>query len=173
LWVLAQYNSGLIGCDKFGNEISREEILMRFENDTVHKVFNPLDIKKVKSISGLSGYLTKYITKQKKTPFTCLPWHCSRQVSRMFTRATVGPSAFAYMQSFNNYRVDRETGECTAPMMAKPHPYYVVVYAANKSAPLKYLREMEQVNKWILEGHTLDRLCLIDDDLYRKKFCKN
>jgi len=173
LWVLAQYNSGLIGCDKFGDQVSKMEILARFENDTIHKVFNPLDIKKVSSISGLSGYLTKYITKQKKTPFACLPWHCSRQVSRMFTRATVGPSAFAYMKSFNNYRVDKETGECFEPMMAKPHPYYMVVYAANKSAPLKYLREMEQVNKWILEGHTLDRLCLIDDDLYRKKFCKN
>lgn len=173
LWVLAQYNSGLVGCDKFGHEISKKEILMRFKNDTVHKVFNPLDIKKVKSISALSGYLTKYITKQKKTPFTCLPWHCSRQVSRMFTRATVGPSVFAYMKSFNNYRVDKTTGECLEPLMAKPHPYYVVVYAANKSAPLKYLREMEQVNKWILEGHSLDWLCMIDDDLYRKKFCKN
>jgi hypothetical protein len=58
-------------------------------------------------------------------------------------------------------------------MESKPHPFYMVVYAANKAAPLKYLREMEQVNKWILEGHELDRLCLIDDDLYRKKFCKN
>jgi hypothetical protein len=173
LWVLAQYNAGLVGCGKFGDRISKEEILMRFENDTIHKVFNPLDIKKVKSISGLSGYLTKYITKQKKTPFCCLPWHCSRRVSRMFTRTTVGPSAFAYMKSFNNYRVDKQTGECFEPMQSKPHPFYMVVYAANKSAPLKYLREMEQVNKWILDGHELDRLCLIDDDLYRKKFCKN
>lgn len=173
LWVLAQYNSGLVGCDKFGDRVSREEILMRFENDTIHKVFNPLDIKKVKSISGLSGYLTKYITKQKKTPFCCLPWHCSRRVSRMFTRATVGPSAFAYMKSFNNYRVDKQTGECFEPVMGKPHPYYVVVYAANKSAPLRYLKEMEQINKWILDGHELDRLCLIDDDIYRKYICKN
>jgi hypothetical protein len=173
LWVMAQYNSGLIGCDKFGEKVSKAEILMRFENDTVHKVFNPLDIKKVKSISGLSGYLTKYITKQKKTPFTCLPWHCSRRVSRMFTRTTVGHSAFAYMKSFNNYRVDKDTGECFEPMVSKPHPFYMVVYAANKSAPLKYLREMEQVNKWILEGFEFDRLSLIDDDLYRKKFCKN
>jgi hypothetical protein len=173
LWVLVQYNSGLIGSDKFGDRISKQEILMRYENDTIHKVFNPLDIKKVKSISGLSGYLTKYITKQKKTPFSCLPWHCSRQVSRMFIRTTVGPSAFAYMNSWNNYRVDKETGECFPPKVSKPHPFYIVVYAANKSAPLKYLREMEQVNKWILEGHTLDRLCMIDDDLYRKQFCKN
>ena len=173
LWVMAQYNAGLVGCDKFGQEISKIEIIHRYENDTVHKVFNPLDIKKVKSISGLSGYLTKYITKQKRVPFSCLPWHCSRRVSRMFTRATVSYSAFAYMKTFNNYRVDKTTGECFGPKMSPPHPFYIVVYAANKNAPLKYLKEMEQVNKWILQGHELDRLMFIDDDLYRKKFCKN
>lgn len=173
LWVLAQYNAGLVGRDKYGQVITKLEVLQRFEADTIHKVFNPLDIKKVKSISGLSGYLTKYITKQKKVPFACLPWHCSRRVSRMFTRATVGQSAFAYMRSFNNYRVDKSTGECFLPRMSPPHPFYIVVYAANKSAPLKYLREMEQVNKWILAGHEIDRLPWLDDDMYRKMICKN
>jgi hypothetical protein len=173
LWVLAQYNAGLIGRDKYGQVITKVEILKRFKEDTIHKVLNPLDIKKVKSISALSGYLTKYITKQKKVPFACLPWHCSRRVSRMFTRATVGPSAFAYMRTFNNYRVDKSTGECFPPRMSPPAPFYVVVYAANKSAPLRYLKEMEQVNKWILGGHEIDRLPWLDDDMYRKLICKN
>jgi hypothetical protein len=174
LWVLAQYNSGLVGRNKFNETVTKAEIKAAFKAGTVHRYFNPLDIKKVRSIGALSNYLTKYITKQDAdSSFTCAPWHCSRRVSRMFTRTTVSPSAFAYMQTFNNYRLDKTTGECFAPMMTIDKPFYIIVYAANKSAPLRYLREMETVNKWILGGHELDRLCLIDDDLYRKQFCKN
>jgi hypothetical protein len=174
MWVMAQYNSGLVGKNKYDEEVSKEVIQEAYIKGDVHKHFNPLDIKRVRSIGALSSYLTKYITKQKKnTPFSCAPWHCSRQVSRMFTRATVGPSAFAYMSSFNNYRVDKSTGECFPPKMQTDKPFYVIVYAENKAAPLKYLREMEQVNKWVLAGHPVDQVPQIDDDIYRKLFCKN
>jgi hypothetical protein len=173
MWVLVQYNEGLRGQNKFGEEITLAEIQQRYIDGKVHECFNPLDIKKVKSIGALSSYLTKYITKQKKnTAFGCAAWHCSRQVSRMFTRATVGPSAFSYMCSFNNYRVDKTTGECFPPAM-QTKPFYVVVYAENKASPLKYLREMEQVNKWVLGGYQPDKVPDLDDDLYRKIFCKN
>jgi hypothetical protein len=191
LWVLQQYNSGLIGHDKWGRELTKEYITELYILDQKEKFkgavgrtgkkisriqaeLNPLDVKKVKDISGLSGYLTKYITKQKKNePFGCAVWHCSRRVSRLFVRATVGPSAFAYMRSFNNYKVDFSTGECFPPVMSPPHPFYSVVYAANKDAPLRYLKEMEKWNKEIMAGHVLDLLPIIDDDAYRKVFCKN
>ena len=174
MWVMAQYNAGLRGQNKFGEEISLEEMQQRYMSDKVHECFNPLDIKKVRSIGALSSYLTKYITKQKKnSAFACAAWHCSRQVSRMFTRATVSPSAFAYMCSFNNYKVDKSTGECLPPRMQTDKPFYVVVYAENKAAPLKYLREMEQVNKWVLGGFQPDMVPDLDDDLYRKYICKN
>jgi hypothetical protein len=170
LWVLQQYNAGLTGKTKYGESISRREIEDRYENGTVGKVLNPFDVKKIRSIGGLSGYLTKYITKQEKNkPFGCSVWHCSRTVSRLFTRATVQPSAFAYLQTFNNYRVDKRTGECFPAEVVKG-AYFVMVYVNNKAAPLRYLREMEQVNKWILEGHTLDRLPELDDDDYRKRY---
>ena len=77
------------------------------------------------------------------------------------------------MCSFNNYRVDKETGECFPPRIQKDKPFYIVVYAENKAAPLKYLKEMEEVNKWVLGGHAVDKVPEIDDDIYRKIFCKN
>jgi hypothetical protein len=174
LWVLAQYNAGLRSKDKYGDEITMEEIRERFEKGTVGKVLNPLDVRKIKSISALSNYLTKYITKQKKNiGFACAPWHCSRRVSRMFTRATVGPSAFAYMCSPANWRVDRRTGECWPPKIDTSNQFWMIVYAAEKSAPLKYLKTMELANKWTLEGHVLDWLPEISDDAYRIVFGKN
>lgn len=194
MWVIAQYNSGLRGHDQWGNEISLQEILRLYALDVKEKFagirgrngkkisriqdrLNPLDLKKVKSIGKLSGYLTKYITKQEKNqPFACSVWHCSRGVSRLFTRQTVGPSAFAYMKSFANYGVDRTTGEVWAePMEYKcGNGFAVVIFANNKAAPLRYMKRLEQVNKWVLGGHEIDRLPMLDDDLFKRLYiCKN
>lgn len=153
LWVLQQYNAGLRAKNKYEESISMEEVNCRFKDGTMQKILNPLDVKKVRSISGLSMYLTKYITKQKKNdPFGCACWHCSRKVSRLFTKAAVGPSAFAYMMSLNNAKVDKTTGECFEPT-AICEAFYVMVYINNKEGPLKYLREMEQINKWMLRDN--------------------
>lgn len=47
--------------------------------------YNGVDVKKLdKNKKSLIGYLTKYITKN-EIEFTHLPWHCSRDVSRLFT----------------------------------------------------------------------------------------
>jgi hypothetical protein len=47
--------------------------------------YNGVDVKKIgKSKNGLISYLTKYITKN-DIEFYHLPWHCSRDVSRLFT----------------------------------------------------------------------------------------
>ncbi len=47
--------------------------------------YNGVDVKKVgKKKKTLIGYLTKYITKN-NIEFYRLPWHCSRDVSRLFT----------------------------------------------------------------------------------------
>lgn len=175
LWVLQQYNAGLRGINKYGQLISMEEIRQRYAAGTVGKVLNPYDAKKIRSIGGLSGYLTKYITKQEKdVPFGCLPWHCSRGVSRLFIRTTVGPSAFRYCMSLANVRVDKKTGECWMPeYFPKPsagNPFYLGVYINNKAAPLPYLKEMEQINKWMLGGLRPSRIPGCDDDQYRKHF---
>lgn len=178
LWALQQYNAGLVGHDKYDQEITKVEFMEqytqdvkeKFKNKRIQGMLNPLDIKRVKSIGGLAMYLTKYITKQDKDePFGCAAWHCSRRVSRMFVRATVGPSAFAYLKSFANFKVDKDTGECW-PALEVKGAFFVMVYVNDKTAPLRYLREMETVNRWLLEGHTLDKLPQIDDGDYTKHF---
>lgn len=47
--------------------------------------YNGVDVKRVgQKKKSLIGYLTKYITKN-NIEFYRLPWHCSRDVSRLFT----------------------------------------------------------------------------------------
>jgi hypothetical protein len=177
LWVLQQYRSGLRGQTQFGVPVDLAEVEARYKNGSIHRVFNPVDVKKVKSIAGLSSYLTKYITKQKKNIYGCLPWHCSRGVSRLFTKTLVGISAFNYMMSLANCRLDKSTGEVFMPEVIRPKAFKlaVLVYVNKKDAPLRYLREMEQINKWLIRGLTVDRGYLdgFDDDTYRKWFSKN
>jgi hypothetical protein len=197
LWILQQYNSGLVGHDEYGREISKEYIQELYALDQkegfcgarskdgkkkisrLQQVLDPLDLKKVKSIGRLSNYLTKYITKQDKdSRYGCAAWHCSRRVSRMFTRQTVPPSAFGYMKSFANYGVDKKTGEIWGtPNEYMPCPFAVVIHALDKAAPLRYLRRMEQVNRWVLEGVDIPRVPMVDDELYQSYFkpqpCQN
>jgi hypothetical protein len=168
LWVLQQYNAGLRGHDKYGNLISFDEILDRYDKGTVQKVLNPLDVRKAYGINALSNYLVKYITKQKhKDPFGCLNWHCSRRVSKLFTREVVAPSTFAYLQTFNNCRIDKQTGELIEPTVLTKQ-FFTMVYVNNKALPLAKLRQLETVNRWIINGFDIDRVPRMDDDLYRK-----
>jgi hypothetical protein len=194
LWVLAQYNSGLRGRDEWGTEIPLEKVLETYALDQkegfcgarskdgrkkisrMQLLLNPLDLKKVKSIGILSTYLTKYVTKQADNePYGCAAWHCSRRVSRMFTRQTVAPSAFSFMKSMANWGIDRSTGELWGkPTEYRPCAFAVVVPALNKEAPLRYLKRMEQVNKWVLEGIEIPVLPTLDDSTYQKHYiCKN
>jgi hypothetical protein len=173
LWVLQQYNAGLRAKNKWGELITMEEVDRRFKDRTMQKILNPLDVKRVRSISGLSMYLTKYITKQKKNdPFGCACWHCSRKVSRLFTRAAVDRSAFAYMMSLENAKVDKKTGEVMGMPVQITGSFYVMVYVNNKEGPLKYLREMEQINKWMLkEGLKVGRDDIsIDNNFYNSHY---
>lgn len=171
LWVLQQYNAGLRAKNKYGEMISQSEIEERYKDGTVGKVLNPFDVERVKTIYGISYYLTKYITKQAKDqPFGCQTWHCSRRVSRLFTKTTVSPSAFRYMMSFNNYKVDKKTGECFASPIYQT-PFFLMTYVNNKASPLQYLREFEQINKWLLQGFEPDTVPALDDIMYRRLHC--
>lgn len=171
LWVLQQYNAGLRGKSKYGIEISKEEIESRYKDGTIGKVLNPFDVEKIKTIHGISWYITKYVTKQKDGEvFGCQTWHCSRRVSRLFTKETVSPSAFRYMLSFNNYVLDKTTGECRPSMIYKT-PFFIMTFINNKASPLTWIRGMEKVNKWVLKGLEIDQVPTIDDQDYRRIYC--
>lgn len=180
LWTLQQYNAGLVGRRANGEAVTQQEIERRYQHDvtsqfkkkdpdSVMAVFNPFHVDKAYGVNGLAYYLTKYISKQKnKDPFDCLNWHCSRRVSRLFTKEIVSPSTFAYLLSFNNYKVNTQTGECwRAEIISRP--FFTMIYVHNKGAPLSRLVQMETVNKWIMkEDFTTDRLPMLNDILYRK-----
>lgn len=180
LWVLQQYNAGLIGKRKNGEVIPIEEIRARYEYDTapgakgkakggagIQAVLNPLDIEKAYGIQGLAHYLTKYITKQKKHEFGCLVWHCSRNVSKLFTRQVVSPSTFRYMLSPANFKVDMKTGECwQAPIISTT--FFTMIYVNNKKCALPGLSLMEKINKWLIGDFEPDKIPLLDELLYRK-----
>lgn len=187
LWVLQQYNSGLIGrsktcgckkrcsCEKWGPEITKEEIQSRYKDGTVQQVLNPLDVERAYCISGLSWYLTKYVTKMETgESFGCLTWHCSRRVSRLFTNQVVGPSTFAFLLSFRNWKVDRKTGECWTPKEIKGD-FYCLVFVNNKPVVLERLAMLETVNNWIIDKRlpdklSRDELMYIDWDYYRRSY---
>jgi len=180
LWVLQQYNAGLIGRHINGEIITKKEINQRYrydmtakfrkkDPDSLQAVLNPFHIDPAKSIDGLSYYLTKYITKQQADDeFGCLNWHCSRKVSKLFTREVVSPSTFRYMCSFANTKVDYRTGEILAEPTPVTKQWFTMVYVNNKASPLTRLRQMEQVNRWIMENFTVDQLTILDDHLYKK-----
>lgn len=179
LWTLQQYNEGLVGHHANGELISKQEIEKRYQHDitskfkkkdpdSVQAVLNPFDIEEAYNIYGLGKYLTQYITKQAdKDPFGCLNWHCSRKVSKLFTKEVVSPSTFRYMCSLANVRINFDTGQCWTPKpLAKQ--FFTMVYVNNKGAPLRILGQMEQINKWIIKKFQPDRLPMLTDVLYRK-----
>lgn len=64
-----------------GQKKESEETLKSFESEK----YNGIDVKKVGNTrEKLVGYISKYITKN-EIEFYRLPWHCSRDVSRLFT----------------------------------------------------------------------------------------
>jgi hypothetical protein len=81
------------------------------------------------------------------------------------------------MMSLANCKLDKETGEVFMPEMVRPRDFglAMIVYVNKKDAPLRYLREMEQINKWLIRGMQVDEgyLDSLDDDRYKIIYCKN
>lgn len=183
LWTLQQYNGGLRGKRANGEIITMREIQTRYDHDMttefrkhdpdgIQAVLNPFSIEKATSITGLSSYLTQYITKQAADhQFGCQTWHCSRKVSKLFTKEVVSPSTFRYMCSFANAKIDYKTGEVIKEATPIVKQFFTMVFIHNKGAPLSRLKQMETVNRWIMEGFETDRLPELTDHLYRKVFC--
>jgi hypothetical protein len=178
LWVLQQYNAGLEHPD-----YSYDEIKVRYENTmkgiqgkgkmNIESVLNPLSIQKVSSISALARYLTKYITKgDNGGSWDCLPWHCSRGVSAMFTRAESSEKNEREALGYENARLNYETGEIIGMPAVWKDPttkqtHFTVVTYNQPEYFVKYLQGMERVNKWLLRGEITarDLIRYFDPDL--------
>lgn len=153
LWVLQQYNAGIIH-----EKLSLHEVHYYTARGELQKHLSPMDVRKVRNVRQLSQYLTKYITKgDNKGGFGCAAWHCSREVSKLFLRTIVGWEVVALAKSDENARFNPATGEYygpptyTAGRQGNSVGFLYMVYHLNQPARfLCYLREMEQINKWII-----------------------
>lgn len=166
LWTLQQYNEGI----EFEG-ISKEQITDWIEYDRenpgkkseLQKRLNPFDVKKIKGIHGLSYYLTKYITKgNNKGGFGCAVWHCSRVVSRLFTKTIVSRSTFAAAASLMNGSVNWKTGELRKNP-GKHEKFYSLFYIENKPYFLPDMRSLEFINFVLTEGMNLANMLYYDD----------
>lgn len=155
LWVIQQYNSRL-----YKKGISKKDVLKLYDENKIHKVFNPLDVEKIKTIYGLSYYLTKYITKN-NSGFDCAAWHCSRGVSKLFIRTVVNRSCLKEADSEINCRIDKRGNKISCRY--KHGAFYSLYYIENKLHFLSEMSEIEQINSWILEGMIPDKIPELDD----------
>jgi hypothetical protein len=185
LWVLQQYNSGLVGWSKkLNREISMQEINQAYEEGKIHRHFNPLDIKPVKTMDVLAIYLTKYVTKNEDS-FGCLAWHCSRKVSRMVTgraasHGTMGEVADKKINSF----IDRKTGELRYPKLTvirsckgkilkdskEGEAVCIIGYINNRKYFHDFLKVLDNINSWILYGNFIPDIPRLSIAEYHKKY---
>lgn len=181
LWVLSQYNAGLVGYSKkFRRVIHKEEIEQRHKKTmqlyqdykhartdrnfkaqqaiteqlkihAVGKLLNPVDIKKISTPGTLAGYLTKYVTKN-NAQFRCLAWSCSRGVSQLFTAAMVPLHVWKEAGTVKNSYVTKEGELRQAQPYTDEKKMSVTVKIYNRAHFDQYLKEMRTVNLWIMTG---------------------
>lgn len=167
LWVLQQYNCGIQH-----ENYSMETITAHDKAGTMQQILNPVDVKKITSIYGLTGYLTKYVTKN-NDEFKCLTWHCSREVSKLFTAQLIHKSDFEQAKQLElNFAVNKSTGEYYERRIIVTD-YAIIVTIQNKEHFRKKLTPMSMLNKWILEGMKPDGLPSIDYMDYQTIYLKD
>lgn len=181
LWVVAQYNAGLVAMSRqLDMFVTKEEIIKRHERtmqlyqdykeartvrdfkamkkitellkeNAVGKLFNPVDIKKISTPRTLAGYLTKYVTKN-DAQFNCLAWSCSRGVSQMFTATMVPLHVWEEAGSELNSYVSKEGELIQSQPYTDEKKITVTLRIFNRKHFDFYLNEMRQLNAWLLSG---------------------
>lgn len=170
LWVLVQYNGGLRARTKEGREITYDEIINRHKKSLenaakrnkkdiggVGEVLNPCDVKYINDTQGVIFYITKYLTKARNQIFDGLKFHCSRGVSRLFTKMKVPDFVFEECTDpKNNFYVNKKTGEIKGPK------YYInrfgfVMKIYTQRLTKKFLKFLRMVNKEIIKPFKPDK----------------
>jgi hypothetical protein len=171
LWVIQQFNAGIVNTQAAGRVLAVhnttfQDLHKQGRYSDVQKFLNPVDIKKITSIDGLSCYLTEYITKNQDT-FRCLPWHCNREVSKLFTKQLISKRTFAKTSCKAKNRITSRKGK-TYINQTYVGQHCIINTIYNKQHFQKYLHELEQVNKWILENHEkVDQTIVFDEMQFR------
>lgn len=148
LWILQQYNAGIEH-----PSLSSDKVISLYRTDQkeLQRHLNPFDVKQVTTITGISFYLSKYVTKN-ETSLHCRLWHCSRSVSRLFTGYAIPRGVFAAASDSKiNFVVNTKTGELFTPR-ALISDYAVLYRIYNVKYFSSFLREMDAMNARVLRG---------------------
>lgn len=130
-WARLQYNSGIrYFVSQDGTDYLVDPTAM--SNEAISKYLNPLDVDRIRSSQGLSNYLTAYVTKSVGDEFKCRIWHCSGEVSALFTSVMCGadmhrefikqlpgsPNTFVYKKEVRDKRgkIIRKVGDVILPV---------------------------------------------------------
>lgn len=156
LWIIQQLNEGV------RNEVADLKLMAEtgqtfeqlyrqgsFGAEVMGKYLNPVDIKKITSVGNVLSYITKYITKNKGS-FKCGVWRCNHVVSKLYTKQLVPKKVFDKCATDKNISVNKKTGE-----VYYCRTYYggfcVINSIHNKSYFRRWMVELDQLNRWILE----------------------
>jgi hypothetical protein len=164
LWVYQQYKSGLKN-DSADRKLRFEcidttaknpvttikDIHQKKQYKLMHQYLNPVDVKNVKDVNGLAGYLNNYVTKNESIVF-CSVWHCSRKVSNLYTSTVCQLDLFDDAGNGKlNYSISKKTGKkYISKMFVSDHCLIHTIY--NKKYFVNYMKELEFVNKLILRN---------------------
>jgi hypothetical protein len=172
LWVCQQYNSGIIN----------EEQKLKLYNDTgltfkklhklggenykiVQKYLNPVDVKKVKTIDGMSQYLTNYVIKN-ESKLSCNIWHSNRNVSKLFTKQLISKKTFEKTCGNLNRTYNKKGRQYVNKTFV--HQYGLINNIYNKKYFRIFLKEMDLLNSWILNNEKIKNGVKIDFDYYNQ-----
>lgn len=159
LWVVQQYNSGIRHAkadERILNDYSIEGYHVNVKTlyeagfySAIQTYLNPVDVKKVNSIDGLSCYLTNYITKN-KDQFQCLVWHCSRGVSRLVTQKVCTREQFRETMTDKNKIVNPRTKKVYVNKTFVSE-HCIINTIINKKYFSQYCNDLDELNKYIIE----------------------
>lgn len=171
LWVMQQFNAGLDNTEariklelKEGKTFKQLHNMGKIGQRITQKYLNPVDVKKVNSITKLSSYLTEYVTKNEQK-FTCRVWHCSRGISRLFTKQIISKRLFDLTSSKkNSYRAKNGNIYVVKTFY---HQYGLINTILNKKYFNNYLKEMNLLNSWILNGDDIKEGAKLSEQRFR------
>lgn len=156
LWVIQQFNAGIIHEEaKLKLEVEAGTTFKKLHKlgpdgwKQVHKYLNPVDVANVKTIDGVSAYLTNYVTKN-ETKLSCQIWHCNRNVSRIFTKQLISKKVFNHTSNPRINKIKKLNGRLYTNKTFI-HQYGIINNIYNKKYFRHHLKELDLINSWILK----------------------
>lgn len=192
LWVKNQIENGVLNKDIINR--LKEDHGTTFSNlhtegkyNIVHDYLNPVDITSVKTINGVSSYLTNYVTKNNSI-FDCSAWKSNRKVSKIFTNKIIDKKLFDKTGVANLNKITSRPRNVIIEgrtVYKPPRTYtnetyygeYCIINTIYNKGRFQYcLNDLEAINKIILNGinevsgEEIRELISIDREEYQWQF---